>query len=53
MNTQLKNYKTEISEWDTRLQSLEDKYYSQFTAMEKAMAQMQSQQASLGSLLGG
>ena len=37
---------------EDRIKELEDKYYKQFTAMEKAMSQLQSQQNSLASLLG-
>ena len=42
----------EISDWDTKLSTLENRYYSQFTAMEKAMASMQSKQNALSSYLG-
>lgn len=52
MASQLSDYKTEISKWQTKLNDMEDRYYSQFTAMEKALANMQSQQNSLASLLG-
>lgn len=52
MTKQLKEYKEEISDWDTKLSTLENRYYSQFTAMEKAMASMQSKQNALSSYLG-
>ena len=52
MTKQLKDYKKEISNWDTKLSTLENRYYSQFTAMEKAMASMQSKQNALSSYLG-
>ena len=52
MTKQLKDYKKEISNWDTKLTTLENRYYSQFTAMEKAMANMQSKQNTLSSYLG-
>ncbi len=52
IKSQLNDYKKEISQWDTRLTDLENRYYKQFTAMEKAMADMQSKQSSLASMLG-
>jgi flagellar hook-associated protein 2 len=52
MKTQLTSYKKEISEWETKLADLEDRYYSQFTAMETALTKLQSQQSSLSSYLG-
>lgn len=53
MDSQKKEYEQSIKDWQTRLKSIEDKYYKQFTAMEKAMAQMQSSQSSLSAMLGG
>lgn len=52
MEKQKADYEKSISQWDKRLKEIEDKYYKQFTAMEKAMAQMQSSQSSLASMLG-
>lgn len=49
---QIKSYETEISEWDDKLETMENRYYKQFTAMEKALATLQSQSNSLGSLMG-
>ena len=49
---QLKQYKTDISDWDEKLQDMEDKYYKQFAAMEKALSNLNSQTASLSSLFG-
>lgn len=53
MNSQLSDYKKQIKSWETKLAEMEDRYYKQFTAMEKAMASMQSQQNALSSYLGG
>lgn len=53
MNSQLSDYKTRIAKLETKFNDMEDRYYKQFTAMEKAMANMQSQQNSLASYLGG
>jgi flagellar hook-associated protein 2 len=51
MKTQLSDYKTEISDWETKLADLEDRYYSQFTAMETALTKLQSQQSAISSYL--
>ncbi len=53
MNSQLSDYKTRISKLEAKFNEMENRYYKQFTAMEKAMANMQSQQNSLASYLGG
>ncbi|MDO5520758.1 MAG: flagellar filament capping protein FliD [bacterium] len=47
-----KQYDTDISTMKTKLESLESKYYKQFTAMETAMSKLNSQQSSLAGLLG-
>jgi len=48
--SQLNNY---ISRQKDRLEILEDRYYSQFSAMETALAQMESQSSYLTSMLSG
>ena len=48
----LNDYEDDLDIMEDRIKELEDKYYKQFTAMEKAMSQLQSQQNSLASLLG-
>lgn len=53
MSSQLSDYKDEISKWQSRLDEMEDKYYKQFSAMETALSNLQSQQNSLASMLGG
>ncbi len=52
LDKQKADYEKSIAEWDKKLKEIEDRYYKQFTAMEKAMAQMQSSQSSLASMLG-
>ena len=52
MKDDIKDYEEEIDDWEDRLAALEDSYYKKFTAMETAMAKLQSQQSSLGGLLG-
>lgn len=52
MKDDIKNYEKQIKEWETKLADMEDSYYSKFTAMETALAKLQSQQSSLSSLFG-
>lgn len=52
IDKQLTSYKKEISTMEKKLKEKENAYYKQFTAMEKAMASLQSQQSSLAGLLG-
>ncbi len=44
MNSQLSDYKKDISDWEDKLADLEERYYKQFTAMETAMSKLNSQQ---------
>lgn len=53
MDKQLSEYTKDIKKWETKLADMEDRYYKQFTAMETALAKLQSQQSSLASYLGG
>lgn len=52
MNSQLSDYKKDISKWESKLATMEDNYYSQFTAMEKALASLNSQQSAFSSMFG-
>lgn len=52
MNKQWSQYRDEINDWTIKLNAMEDRYYSQFTAMEKALASLNSQQSALAGLLG-
>lgn len=52
MASQLSDYKKEILNWESKLSDMEEKYYSQFSAMETALAKLQSQQNTLSSYLG-
>lgn len=52
MNNELKNYKKELTDWETKLEDMESAWFKKFSAMESAMAKMQSQQSSLGSIMG-
>ena len=53
MSSQLSDYKKEVSKWEIKLNDMEDRYYSQFTAMESALTKLQSQQSALSQYLGG
>lgn len=46
---QLQNLNSRISDWETRLLDIEDRYYRQFGAMEAAIMKMQQQSSSLAS----
>nr|MCR5726548.1 flagellar filament capping protein FliD [Lachnospiraceae bacterium] len=52
MKTQTEEYEKQIKNWETKLQDIEDKYYKQFSAMEKAMATLQQKQSQLSGMLG-
>ncbi len=52
INKQLSQYDKDIAKWESKLADMEDRYYKQFTAMEKALASLQSQQSSLAGYLG-
>lgn len=52
MKDDIKDYEKQIKQWETKLADMEDAYYRKFTAMETALAKLQSQQSSLSGLLG-
>lgn len=52
MKTQYSNYSKEISDWEDKISDYEDKYYKQFSAMEQALAKLNSQQSQLSGLFG-
>lgn len=53
IKSDISDYEDEIEEWEDKLADLEDSYYKKFTAMETALAKLQSQQSSFSSLFGG
>lgn len=53
MKDELKSYEKDIKAWEDKLAEMEDSYYKKFTAMESALAKLQSQQNSLAGLFGG
>lgn len=52
MDKQYSDYTTTIKNWETKVSTKEDYYYKKFTAMETALAKMQSQTSSLSGLFG-
>ena len=46
------NYTTKIKEQEEKLKALEDRWYDKFSAMETAMARLQSNQSAVSGLLG-
>jgi flagellar hook-associated protein 2 len=52
MATEYSTYTKTISNWETKVSDLEDKYYSKFAAMESALATLQSSSSALSGLLG-
>ncbi len=52
LKSKLDDYDDRISDLTVYLADLEERYYSQFTAMETALANMQAQSNSLASMLG-
>ena len=53
MKNEYDEYTKTIKKWEEKLKDMEDRYYKQFSAMETALAKLQSQTNSLASLLGG
>ena len=52
MKTQYSNYTTEISDWEKKIEDYEERYYKQFSKMEQALSQLNSQTSSLSGLFG-
>lgn len=52
MKTEYNEYSKTIKTWEKKIEEYEERYRKQFTAMEKAMSQLNSQQSQLSGLLG-
>lgn len=52
MDTEYKEYTSTIKKWEEKVSDMEDRYYKQFAAMEKALATLQSSTSSLTGLMG-
>ena len=53
MTQEYDNYTKLIKTWENKIADLEDRYYKQYSNMEKQLAKMQSATSSLSGLLGG
>ncbi|MBR1598323.1 MAG: flagellar filament capping protein FliD [Lachnospiraceae bacterium] len=53
MDTEIRARKEDVTKMQEKMEAEEDKYYKQFSAMETAMAKLQSQQTYLAGLFGG
>ncbi len=52
IQSQMDDYEKQITNWETRLTDMEDRYYKQFSSMEKSLAELQSKQNQMSGLLG-
>lgn len=52
MKNEYDSYKQQIKEWEDRIERYEEKYRKQFTAMETALARLNSNSSALAGLLG-
>ena len=52
MTSKLREYNTSLKSMESKLSTLESRYYKQFSAMDSAMAKMNSQSSSFLSMLG-
>lgn len=52
MTRDYNSYTTQIKNWETKIEDLENRYYKQFSNMEKQLAKMQSSTSSLTSMFG-
>lgn len=52
MTKDYSSYTTQIKAWETKIEDLENRYYKQFSNMEKQLAKMQSSTSSLSSMFG-
>lgn len=53
LDSDIRDYKDKVKEEQEKMMAEEDKYYKQFSAMETAMAKLQSQQSYVSQLFGG
>jgi flagellar hook-associated protein 2 len=52
LDSDIENYKDDVSDLQDKMQDEEDKYYSQFSTMETALSKLQAQQTYISQLLG-
>lgn len=52
MNKETDEYKDKVKKWEEKLADIEETYYKKFSAMEKALSELQSKTTALQGLLG-
>ena len=52
MKTESESYEKQIKTWEEKLTNIENKYYKQFSAMEKMMAELQNKQSQMAGFFG-
>lgn len=52
MASEYSDYTKQIKKWEEKLHDMEDRYFKQFTAMEKALAQLNSSSSALTGMIG-
>lgn len=52
LTTEAADYKTELSEMQDKVADIEERYYDQFTRMEKALSTLNSQSSSISGMIG-
>lgn len=52
MKTESDSYEKQIKNWEEKLTNIENKYYKQFSAMEKMMAELQNKQSQMAGFFG-
>lgn len=52
MASEYSDYTKQIKKWEEKLHDMEDRYFKQFTAMEKALAQLNSKSSALTGMIG-
>ncbi|MBP5265391.1 MAG: flagellar filament capping protein FliD [Lachnospiraceae bacterium] len=52
MASEYSDYTKQIKKWEDKLHDMEDRYFKQFTAMEKALAQLNSSSSALTGMIG-
>ncbi len=52
LSKEYSQYADLVEEWEDKVSTYEDRYYSQFSAMETALSKLQAQSSALSSLLG-
>ena len=52
MSSQYCDYKDKVSDWEDKLEDIQNSYYSKFAAMETALSKLQSSSSAFSSMLG-